>query len=910
MNVSVIAAIFKRNFISYFSSPIGYVFICAMVLLMAFAAFWPNDFFNANLANLDQLNRRLPWIMLVFIPAVTMSVWALERERGTDELLLTLPARDLDVVIGKYLAALAIFTVALIFSTSNIVVLMGLGEPDLGLIAANYLGYWFVGAAMLAVGMVASFLTSNLTVAFILAAAFNSPLVFASYADVIHSREVALVIKSFSIAGQFRDFGQGVVSLSSIVYFGGVVVVMLYVSMVLIRRRHWEGRRASLPMSVHYTIRTICLVGVAVGVAVLAARLDRRVDASSERLSSLSEKTKALLSGIAADRPVHVEVYISSRVPEEYVQTRLDLLAMLREVDRLAGDRVVVRVNPTEVFSEAADEAEEQFGITARPVQSSAGGKFAVEDIYLGAAFLCGLEKVVVPFFDRGIPVEYEVVRSIATVSQQKRRRIGVVSTDAQLFGGFDMQTMSSQPAEPIIAELNKQYDTEEVNAAAPIGEGFDALLVVQPSTLPQDQLDNVVAAIRRGVPTAIFEDPFPVRDRRVAGTSQPRIPAGGNNPFMNRSPPGPKGDIRTLWDALGIEFSDSDIVSQKYNPYPKLPDLPPELVFVAAGSGAAEPFSAGSPISSGLQQVLLMFPGFLYQRPGSDLHFEPLMTTGNLTGLVAYDEMLQRTMFGQGGLNPNRRVRLTKQPYVLAARVWSDAPAAPAEGNGETHARRINAVVASDIDMLSGVFYFLRERGSADDQVELVFDNVTLVLNVLDYLAGDDRFIDIRKRRPHHRTLSTVENQTRSIIDEANADAERIKGEFETRRAEQQQKFDEDIKRLQEREGLDVQQMALEVQAALQANERRMEAIVERLERDRDQQIQKRDRDLALKIRGIQDQYKFAAVLLPPIPPLVLAVIVYGKRRRRERVGVPLKRIRGHASPAGRGRPPYESQR
>ena len=166
-------AVMKRNFVGYFSNPTGYVFLCIFVFLTSLAAFWPYEFFNQNLATLDQLNYWYPMIMLIFIPAITMSIWSEEKRQGTDELLLTLPADDFDIVIGKYMSAAAIFTASLLFSqlsTFGTLAILTEGGLDIGLIFSSYIGYWFVGLAMLAIGMVASSLTGNLTVGFILGA--------------------------------------------------------------------------------------------------------------------------------------------------------------------------------------------------------------------------------------------------------------------------------------------------------------------------------------------------------------------------------------------------------------------------------------------------------------------------------------------------------------------------------------------------------------------------------------------------------------------------------------------------------------------------------------------------------------------------------------------------------------------
>ena len=932
MKVHVVLAIFKRNFISYFSNPTGYVFICVFVLLCSFAAFWPTEFFNANLVNLDQLNKYLPFILLVFIPAITMSMWAEERRQGTDELLLTIPAGDFDVVLGKYLAAVAIYSVALVFSMlCNLVVLKTLGDPDFGLLTANYVGYWIVGLAMLAVGMVASFLTGNLTVSFVLGAAFNAPLVFLVFADALplpflqgdRSAEVVARIRSLSISEQFRDFAGGVIGLASVVYFLAIVAIMLYASIVLIGRRHWRGGPEGRSVALHYLVRFLALLVAAVGITTFLSRHDVRADASADRLNSLSPETRQLVAKLdeTATRPVRVDAFVSTSVPESYVQTRLNLLNTLRELERINPDRLIVHEHPADPYSAEATRAEKQFGIKPVRVVGQTRGVYKEEEIILGVAITSGLEKVVVPFIDRGVPVEYELVRSIAVVSKQERKKIGVINTDAKLFGGFNMQNFSQTPAEQIVQELRKQYEVEQVDLTSPLSAKFDALLAVQPSSLGPQQLENFIAAVKTGVPTAIFEDPLPILNLEVPGTAAPKQAAGGGNPmFGGRQPPQPKGNIQKLWQTLGVEFTENQVISQDFNPYPKVDMFTPEWVFVDQSAGAENGLNQEDRITSKLRQVLLPFPGAIKETLASPLKVTPLLTTNRITSVAPADKLVERNPFG-GVQVPSRlqidRLRKTSGArYVVAARIqgklkaenvpMSDKPAdlppghpaidqppdAPAEDEPAKPAApaEINVVLVSDIDCLFSVFFNLRARGQGADpnEVDFHFENVIFVLNLLDDLAGDQRFIELRKRRPEHRTLTVVEGVTQKSKEDQNKQKEQIQEEFTKSVADENQKLTKvrELVRKGELSPEDGEIRVREATARLQAKETQLKQKV-------DEEYKQIERDLASEIRAVQDGYKRWAVLLPPIPPLLLAAWVFFDRRRREREGVSKSRLK-----------------
>ena len=164
-----IRTIARRELVSYFVSPVAYVFLVIFLLLTGFFTFTVGSFFERGEASLAAFFVWHPWLFLVLVPAVGMRLWSEERRAGTLELLLTMPVTTWQAILGKFLASWVFLAIALALTFPVIITVNVLGDPDNGVIAAGYLGSLLLAGAYLAIACMTSAMTRNQVVAFILA---------------------------------------------------------------------------------------------------------------------------------------------------------------------------------------------------------------------------------------------------------------------------------------------------------------------------------------------------------------------------------------------------------------------------------------------------------------------------------------------------------------------------------------------------------------------------------------------------------------------------------------------------------------------------------------------------------------------------------------------------------------------
>jgi len=231
-------AIFKKELRSYFSSPIGYVFVAIFFCVAGLLFTVYNIFYR--MGDISYVFSNMTMIFLFLTPVLTMRLLSEDKKAKTDQLLLTAPVKVVSVVLGKFLSAVAVLAIALATTLIFPIILKVYTDPAWGEIWSNYIGFCLLGASFISIGLYISSLTENQ----IIAAIATFGVLFVLYLTNNFSVSfgdgfINTVIQWFSPANKFTDFSKGIISIESVIYYLSIMAAFVILTTAHIEKRRW-----------------------------------------------------------------------------------------------------------------------------------------------------------------------------------------------------------------------------------------------------------------------------------------------------------------------------------------------------------------------------------------------------------------------------------------------------------------------------------------------------------------------------------------------------------------------------------------------------------------------------------------------------------------------------------------------
>lgn len=238
--MSNVLTITGRELKAYLLSPLAWIIIALFGFFTGFI--FVQVIFQTQRADMSPMFNWMAVLALILSPALTMRLFSEEYKQGTMELLLTAPARDWQIVLGKFLAAWVGFAVILLPTLWQVLILKRYGDPDLGILGTSYLGVLLLGSAFVGVGMFASALTQNQFIAYMIGMIF---LLFLWVADAPanalgQNNAIGNLLRHLSLPYQFQDFFTGVLDSEHLLYFISVALIACVLTTLIVSSRRWR----------------------------------------------------------------------------------------------------------------------------------------------------------------------------------------------------------------------------------------------------------------------------------------------------------------------------------------------------------------------------------------------------------------------------------------------------------------------------------------------------------------------------------------------------------------------------------------------------------------------------------------------------------------------------------------------
>ncbi len=233
-----IVAIAGKEIRGYLGAPSFYIIISLFLFISGYGFGWsPVTFMESSIQGF------LDWGQFFFLflgPALTVRLFAEEEKLGTLELLMTAPLRDLEIVLGKFIAALGILALMLFLTFFYPLLLYGFGHPDFGPLFSGYLGLFLLGAVFLSIGLFTSSLTSNQIVAFVMGSALILILWFIGLLEGMAGDQALRIFQLISISTYFPAFSRGIIDSNAVIYYLSLVMVFLFLTLRSLESRRWR----------------------------------------------------------------------------------------------------------------------------------------------------------------------------------------------------------------------------------------------------------------------------------------------------------------------------------------------------------------------------------------------------------------------------------------------------------------------------------------------------------------------------------------------------------------------------------------------------------------------------------------------------------------------------------------------
>ncbi len=423
-------AIARKELRAYFGSPMALIFVGAFLVATLFSFFWAETFFARNIADVRPLFRWMPILMIFLVATLTMRQWSEEQRGGTLEILLTLPVRRWHLVLGKFMAVLALIIVSLALTLFLPITVSVLGDLDWGPVAGGYLAAILMASTYAAIGLFVSSRTDNQIVALIVTALLCGALYMVGAGSLtgLVGDTPAEILRAIGTGSRFESIERGVIDLRDLAYYLSLTALFLILNMVSLDAKRWSQ---GLHTAVYRRNALLSAALIGVNLAALNVWLfplhGLRADLTAQKEYSLSPATCSLVRDL--QEPLLIRGYFSERTHPLLSPLAPTIRDMLREYQIASGGKLKIELIDPKDNEELETEANQVYGISPTPFRISGRYEASVVNSYFDILIRYGDQYTTLNFQDlieveqsgdqinvRLRNLEYDLTRSIKKV--------------------------------------------------------------------------------------------------------------------------------------------------------------------------------------------------------------------------------------------------------------------------------------------------------------------------------------------------------------------------------------------------------------------------------------------------------------------------------------------------------------